>query len=63
MADVEIELNHGAIMALLKSDEIAQVCEKEAQRMTRATGMDYESDVYVGRSRVNAGGYQEADND
>lgn len=63
MSNVRIELNHGAIGALLKSSEVAQVCEKEAERMTLATGMDYEPDVYVGRSRVNAGGYQEGSDD
>lgn len=26
---------------MLRSEEIAQVCEKEAQRMSRATGMTY----------------------
>lgn len=63
MGNVEIVLNHAAIDALLKSNEVTQVCEREAQRMTRATGMDYESDVYVGRTRVNAGGYKEATDD
>lgn len=63
MSNVLIELNHSTIDALLKSDEIAKVCEKEARRMTLATGMDYEADVYVGRTRVNAGGYKEATDD
>lgn len=58
MSKVEIELNHAGIVALMKSDAIADVCEKEARRMTLATEMDYEADVYVGRSRVNAGGFQ-----
>ena len=59
MANVEIELDSAGIRALLKSSEIADVCEKQAARMTRATGIDYVPDVYVGRNRVNAGGYQE----
>lgn len=58
MADVKIELDHAGIVSLLKSSEIADACEKQARKMTLATGMKYEPDVYVGKSRVNAGGYQ-----
>ena len=58
MSNVQIELNHSAIVALMKSDEIADVCEKEARRMTQAVGIDYKPDIYVGRSRTNAGGYE-----
>lgn len=54
MADVEIELNGAGIRELLKSAEIANVCEAEAARMARATGVEYVADVYVGRTRVNA---------
>lgn len=46
----------------LKSSEIADVCEKEAERMTRATGMSYKSDVFTGKTRVNARGYQQGEN-
>jgi hypothetical protein len=64
LADVKIELNTAAIRELLRSDEVAQACEAEAARMTRATGMAYQADVYVGRNRVNAAGYRkEADDD
>ena len=55
MANVEIELNSAGIRTLLKSSEIASVCESQAARMTRATGVPYVSDVYVGKTRVNAG--------
>ena len=41
---------------MLRSPEIAEVCEKEAERMTRATGMAYQSDVMFGKTRVNARG-------
>lgn len=61
MANVEIELDSAGVRALLKSAEIADVCEKQAARMTRATGIEYVPDIYVGRNRVNAGGYQEGD--
>lgn len=57
MAKVRIELDSAGIRALLKSEEIAGACEEVAERMTRATGMDYVPDIYVGRNRVNAGGY------
>lgn len=40
---------------LLKSDEIASVCEAQAARMTRATGVEYVADVHMGRTRINAG--------
>ncbi len=55
MANIEIQLNSAGIRELLKSDEIASICEKQAARMTRATEMEYVPDVYVGRTRVNAG--------
>ncbi len=59
MANVEIELNSSGIVSLLKSSEIASACEKEARKMTLATGMQYQADVYSGRNRVNAAGYEE----
>lgn len=46
---------------LLKSEEIAAVCEDEAERMTQATGMEYISDVRVGSKRVRAGAYGKAE--
>ena len=55
MANVEIQLNSAGIRELLKSAEIANVCEAQAARMTRATGVEYVADVYVGKTRVNAG--------
>lgn len=55
MADVEVELNSAGIQELLKSAAIASVCEEQAARMTRATGVEYVPDVHVGRTRVNAG--------
>ena len=55
MAKVEIQLNSAGVRELLKSTEIADACEKQAGRMTRATGVEYVADVYVGKTRVNAG--------
>lgn len=62
MANVIIELNSQGIQELLKSDEIASVCVKEAEKMTRATGVDYVADVYIGKTRVAAGGYKKGGN-
>lgn len=45
----------------LRSEEIAQFCDQQAERMTRATGMEYKSDVHQGKTRVNARGYQKAE--
>ena len=45
---------------LLRSEGIARECAKHAERMTRATGMEYRPDVSVGRKRVRAGGYQQS---
>jgi hypothetical protein len=55
MADFKIKLNSSGIQELLKSPEVASVCEAQAARMTRATGVPYVADVYYGRTRVNAG--------
>lgn len=53
---VKIVLDSAGIQELLKSDEIADICEEQAARMTRATGMNYVADVHIGKTRVNAGG-------
>lgn len=57
MARVKIELNSAGIQALLKSSEIADVCEEQAERMTRATGVEYVPDVRAGKTRISARGY------
>ena len=54
MAKVTIELDSAGVQELLKSTEIANVCESEAEKMTVASGVKYVADVYVGRTRVNA---------
>lgn len=55
MADVKIVLNSAGVRELLKSSGVGKFCESKAAQMTRATGMPYVTDVYVGRTRVNAG--------
>lgn len=62
-ARVEIELDSAGIQELLKSSEISAVCEAQAQKMTQATGVKYVSDVYIGRTRVNAKGVRRATDD
>lgn len=59
MGKIVIELDSGGIQKLLKSSEIADVCESQARKMTQATGVSYVPNVYVGRTRVNASGYKE----
>ncbi len=48
---------------MLRSNEIAEICEEEAEKMTRATGMDYTTDIHVGKKRVNAAGRKKAEKD
>ena len=62
MAKANFEWDYDAAgELLLRSPEIAEFCEAEAARMTRATGVKYVKDVYVGRTRVNAGAYTKGD--
>lgn len=61
MSSVRIELDSAGIQALLKSNEMADCCEKEAERMTRAAGVRYEADVYQGKTRVNAGAWEKGE--
>lgn len=43
---------YAARKLLLKSDEIAKFCEEQAERMTRATGMDYKFETERTSQRV-----------
>lgn len=58
MANVDIKLNSEGVRELMKSQEIASVCEAVAAKMTRAAGIKYVADVYTGKTRVNARGVQ-----
>lgn len=63
MGNVTIEIDWPGLQALMKSPEIAAVLEQEAQRRTKATGMEYVPDVYLnGKTRANAGGYDSPEN-
>lgn len=48
---------------MLRSDAIAAVCEAEAERMTRATGVQYVSNVRMGSQRVIASARTAADSE
>lgn len=64
MAKNDFEWDYSAAGNLmLKSSEISAICEAVARRMTNATGVDYVPDVYVGKTRVRAGGYQNGGDD
>lgn len=58
MAKVDIVLNVGGVRELLQSDEMAAIVEGHAERLTRATGVPYEPNVRVGKTRVSARGFQ-----
>lgn len=60
MANLTIELNSAGVRELLLSDEMAAILEQEARKMTRATGVRYEPDVYYGKNRANAIGVDAA---
>ena len=55
MAKAKFILNQSGVRSLLKSDEMAAVCSRYAKDIATRAGEGYTSDVYVGRTRVNAG--------
>ncbi len=62
MAKTRFEWDYKAAGDLmLRSQEIAEVCEAEAARMSRATGVEYVPDVRMGNQRVIASGRRLAD--
>ena len=63
MGNVRIELNSAGIQDLLKSSEIAAFSAATAHKITQAQGLKHVSDVYVGRTRVNARGVRRATDD
>lgn len=63
MAEVIIELNSAGIQELLKSPEIASVCESAAEKMTVAAGVKYKPRVRIGKTRVRVGAYKKAGKD
>ncbi len=64
MAKTKFEWDYKAAGDLmLRSQEIAEVCEAEAERMTRATGVEYIPDVRMGSQRVIASARTDADSE
>lgn len=61
MSNLKIELNKEAVRELLLSDEVAEHLDQIAEKRTRATGVEYVSNIHRGRNRVNAGAYQKAE--
>ena len=54
MADFEIQLDSAGIRALLQSPEIQAVCVDRIRSVQAMCGDGYETDTYVGKTRVNA---------
>lgn len=64
MAKTKFEWDYDAAGDLmLRSDAIAEVCEAEAARMTRATGVEYIPDVRMGSQRVIASARTDVDSE
>lgn len=49
-----IELNSDGVKELLKSPEMASICQQHAQAIANRAGGGYAVTVYTGASRVNA---------
>lgn len=49
-----IELNSDGVKELLKSPEMAAICQQHAQAIANRAGSGYAVTVYTGASRVNA---------
>ena len=54
---LKVVLNSAGVRALLRSPEIAAVCEQKAKAEAAKLGSAYKTDVYQGRNRVNVSVY------
>lgn len=54
MDKFHIELNEQGVRELLRSQEMAAICQGLAQGIAGRAGGGYEVDTYTGRNRVNA---------
>lgn len=54
MSKTKIVLNYGGVRSLLKSSEMMELCEKQAETIKNKCGKGYETNTYTGKSRVNA---------
>lgn len=59
MAKVKIELNSSGIRQLLKSEEMGQMLEQQAEQVRARCGSGYSTDLYQASSRVIAGVFAE----
>lgn len=51
---VKVVLNRSGVRALLRSEEMKNVCAEQASRIMQRCGSGYEMDTYTGKNRVNA---------
>ena len=58
---VKIKLDSNGIQQILKSDEVAAVCQQQADKALRKLGEGFSSDKYVGRKRVNVRVFAESE--
>lgn len=49
-----VKLNREGVRAMLKSEEMKEICAEHAQAIMERCGPGYEMDTYVGQNRVNA---------
>ena len=54
MSKVDFKLNRAGVRELMRSAEMAGICQEHASRVKNAAGDGYEVTVYTGRNRVNA---------
>lgn len=54
MSKVKVELNREGVRALLRSQEMMDICSGYANRAVSSLGAGYEVNTYVGKNRVNA---------
>nr|DAO86855.1 MAG TPA: type I neck protein [Caudoviricetes sp.] len=50
----KFKLNRAGVRILLKSEEMADICQSYANKIQRRCGDGYEVTVYTGKNRVNA---------
>ena len=54
MAKFHVELNPEGVRELLKSPEMASICQGHARAIASRAGSGYDVSLYTGRTRVNA---------
>lgn len=54
MAEFEIELDSDGVRSLLQSPEIKAFCADRIRSVQSMCGVGYETDTFVGKTRVNA---------